>query len=221
MHILSWNTQGSNLTALKGLIKKYNFPEVVLVQEMGAMPANSIELLVGSKKDGMPYDCYALAHKDTIVKRCTTGMMVHFRLMPEFFPPERLGYDSSLPKSYRPPIAAYISGMLIVGIHAVANRHVAEDQIIDLIGNIVKLQSGAPWILGGDLNQNPAKLQKAIDDTFGETNIRVADPSAPTQKSGGTLDFFVFDLEGRITASLARNAYHGSDHLGVITEIPI
>lgn len=218
MKILSWNTQGNNITNLKGLIKHHEYPEIVLVEEMGIVVNERSIFSVGTSSRGIDYDCYALAHNRAKNERCTTAIMVRNNLDHDFIPPDRFDYSYDSSASNRPPMGAFVSGVTFIGIHAIANRSAAKKQVPLLLTQIARLTNGGLWILGGDFNLPPDDLSEVIDPN---EEIYISSPDSMTQKSGGTLDYFVHNLEENVTVTLAQDSFTQSDHLAVLAQIDL
>ena len=213
------------MSLLKGLVNALQ-PDVIMLQEMGHPDlidsyTDFFEVNFGTTSRSLEYGGKALAHQSAENIRCTTGLMVKKCLASKFLRCPRLDYDPSLGVSYRPPVAALLQDLniLLVTIHAIADRRCSPEQILNLIDKIEKTHKG-PWILGGDMNQNPNDLARKLADMGiskpAYRDITVSAPVGLTQSSGGTLDFFIH--KGLPIGTKVRKyntTFIGSDHIAV------
>ncbi|ECF2367670.1 TPA: cytolethal distending toxin subunit B family protein [Salmonella enterica] len=95
----------------------------------------------------------------------------------------------------RPIIGIRIGGDAFFTAHALANRGVDSPAIINSVFDFFR-NSQRPdiqatnWMIAGDFNREPDILRRSIE-TPTRNNTAVLSPSAPTQRSGGTLDYAV------------------------------
>lgn len=98
-------------------------------------------------------------------------------------------------------------------LHAIANKHPAKQQIVEVAG--MMRSHGAPVVLIGDLNKDRADLLAECGEALAD--LKVAGCGQPTQKSGGELDYAL--ASGVTALSVERVELVDSDHYPIVVSI--
>lgn len=232
MKILTWNSQGDKTTALRKLLSDFK-PDIAFVEEMGKQNEELEMEIKDCERYTIEYTGLSGTNPNAENLRCTTGILVRPGI--NYYPVESegLGYFKKeiSNRCDRPPMAIELETvegypLVLIAMHCIANQKAAREQILEL-GECVHQFAGDEtlWIIGGDLNQDPERLQKEIDDDESLGVFTVLYPRdeegcrISTHMRGGTLDFFITNIDGNFKVR-CQTEFTDSDHVAVYLENP-
>jgi hypothetical protein len=113
----------------------------------------------------------------------------------------------------RPAVVVDTGDLVVASIHAPSGNHKFAASVADeMIREIQQQFPGKPVVIGGDMNTTPDLLSTRINGS----GMRVAAPGGSTQRSGNTLDMFVYTpTQFSPTRVESTQGFQGSDHLQV------
>lgn len=202
--IATWNLQGSSANteskwsvSVRQLVTGDNAVDVLAIQEAGSLPSSanptgrivrlSTEIAVEeymwdlgtrSRPDNVfvyyaPVDAGANRVNLAIVSRMRADEII---ILP---PPTVVS---------RPIVGIRIGNDVFFSIHALANGGTDAPAIVNAVFSHFTSRPEINWVIAGDFNRSPDSLRL---DLRLETRVRTTfvAPNAPTQRSGGTLDY--------------------------------
>lgn len=222
LRFISWNTQGKCFERIgenysKILSKVPGSQNILLVQEAGA-PG---EIMYDDAEHKIGHTDYHLTIRQqpgALNERCSVAIM-HPKEMGKRKVAVCGDYRVTRPFLVFSHVINYIKGekIIVATMHAIAN-HAQSPQEVFSVAKYLHEKCG-DWVLMGDFNCSPAELHEKIGD-----NAEIIANDGPTQKSGGTLDYYVISkghpLRKKMKFSASDNAY-GSDHIPIFLDLNV
>ncbi len=209
--IATWNLQGSSAIteskwniSVRQIISGENPADILAVQEAGNLPQTALPTGRSINQGGTivtehlwqlgsisrPFQVYIYyAQIDTGANRVNLAIVSRIKADEIIIlPPPTV--------ASRPLIGIRIGNDVFFNIHALANGGVDAPAIINSVFDRFRNMPNITWMILGDFNRSPESLR----GTLGlETRVRVTflAPPAPTQRSGGTLDWAIVGNSAR------------------------
>lgn len=116
-------------------------------------------------------------------------------------------------KGLRPAVVVDTGELVVASIHAPSGNHKFAASVTDeMIRTIQQQFPGKPVVIGGDMNTTPDLLRSKVNGS----GMQVTAPGGSTQKSGNTLDMFVYTpTQFSPTRVESTQGFRGSDHLQI------
>ncbi|MFQ1062449.1 cytolethal distending toxin subunit B family protein [Bordetella trematum] len=241
--VATWNMQGSSAsselkwdTHVRTLISGTGRIGVLLLQEAGLPPRSARRTSRVIHSPGIPIDEYEWDLGTST--RPSPHWIYHSRVdvganrVNLAIVTQRRADDVIVlrPPTYisRPIIGVRFNGAAFFTTHALANGGSDALAIVRRVFDYFASQPppvrSTQWLIGGDFNRSPDSLQRAIDPVpIVRTRVGIVSQNAPTQRSGGILDYFLVGSVDRLPliTSLASLLYSrllgqlASDHYPV------
>lgn len=209
----TWNLQGSSAAnenkwniSVRQLMTGNGAADILAIQEAGVLPSSAMitERMVQPATVGIPIHEYTwnlgtrsrpnqvfiyYSRVDVGANRVNLAIVSRQRADEVFVIPPPTVVS-------RPIIGIRIGQDAFFNAHALANRGVDSTAIVRSVFDFFNQRAAlrhTNWLIMGDFNRSPSQLQTSLDSTEPGVarHIRIIAPSAPTQQSGGTLDYAV------------------------------
>jgi len=208
MRIITWNTQGERLEAVKQRLRDFK-PDVMVVQECGNLPSKLryplppplVAQSLGLVEDYQCWFCLWDRQQGDGNLRCSMAMFLKNRV-------QNLRVVEAVDREKRPAI------MTIVNTHyAVCNIHAGGLAYIQAaIQSTCNYGYDKGVVVIGDFNQDPRVMQSEIMPSFPQLSI--THPEIQTHEHGKILDYAVSNMQG-VAQRLEK---YGSDHWPVMID---
>ncbi|NDJ27124.1 cytolethal distending toxin subunit B family protein [Campylobacter sp. MIT 12-8780] len=215
--VASWNLQGSSANteskwsvSIRQLISGDNAADILAVQEAGSLPhtatptgreQNLSDIIVREYN----WDLGSRSRPDGVFvyyTRIDTGAnRVNLAIVSRTRADEIIILPPPTTPS-RPVIGIRIDNNAFFSVHALANGGSDSVAIVNSVFEHFRDRPDLTWMIAGDFNRNPENLRFELNL---ERRVRttIIAPDAPTQRSGGTLDYAIV---GSSSGSVTRTA---------------
>ncbi|AWX15899.1 cytolethal distending toxin subunit CdtB [Mergibacter septicus] len=206
--ITTWNLQGSGATSenkwsvsIRQLITGEGAADILMVQEAGSLPDTAVMTQRMVQPGGIPIHEYiwnlgSMSRPDNVYiyySRVDVGAnRVNLAIVSRQQAEEVIVIPPPTTVS-RPIIGIRIGNDAFFTTHAIANRGSDSPAIVNAVFeyfNQHPTQRDTNWIIAGDFNRSPARLQSTLEPGV-QRHVAILAPTAPTQQSGGVLDYAV------------------------------
>lgn len=216
--ITTWNLQGSGASSenkwsvsIRQLITGEGAADILMVQEAGTLPATAVMTGRMVQPGGIPIHEYlwnlgSASRPDNVYiyySRIDVGAnRVNLAIVSRQQAEEVIVIPPPTTVS-RPIIGIRIGNDAFFTTHALANQGSDSPAIVNAVFeyfNQHQSQRNTNWIIAGDFNRSPTRLQSTLEPGI-QRHIEILAPTAPTQQSGGTLDYAVVGNSGTFSGT--------------------
>ena len=215
--LATWNLQGSSAAtesnwniSIRQIISGENPADILAVQEAGNLPNSATPTGVSITQGATTLTEYrwqlGSLSRPVIVyisyAQIDTGAIrVNLAIVSRFRAPTLIILPPPTAAS-RPIIGIRIADDVFLNVHALAHGGVDAPALVNSVFEHFRNEPNVTWTIMGDFNRSPESVRETLSL---EPRVRLAflSPNAPTQRSGGTLDWAVV---GRSSGELVQTA---------------